>query len=70
MLLGVCDCQGVLLVGSGGDRVRSFTLRVDITRSGLKGTSLAPQNPPWMLLGVIALLYAALKYGRKLALVI
>jgi hypothetical protein len=46
VLLGVCDCQGVLLVGSGGDGVRSFTLRVDMTRSGLKGTSLAPWNPP------------------------
>jgi hypothetical protein len=59
----------VLLVGSGGDGVRSFILRVDMTRSGSKGTSLAPWNPPWMLLGVIALLYAALKYGRNSALV-
>jgi hypothetical protein len=46
VLLGVCDCQGSLLVGSWGDGVRSFTSRVDMTRSGSNGTSPAPRNPP------------------------
>jgi hypothetical protein len=40
-----------------------------MTRSGSNGTSPAPWNPPWILLGVNEALKAAIKHGRNLAFV-
>jgi hypothetical protein len=40
-----------------------------MTCSRLNGTSPAPWNPPWILLGVNEALKAATKHGRNLAFV-
>jgi hypothetical protein len=46
----------LLLIGSGSDGVRNRMSRAIMTCSGLNGTNPAPQNLPWILLGVIAAL--------------
>ena len=69
MLLSVLDSY-VLLSTVGSSRVCSCTLSLAITASRLKGTKLAPLNPPRMLLSVIKALKAALKHSKNSGLVI
>ena len=68
MLLGVLGSHVLLsTVGSGG--VHSCTLSLAITASRLKGTKLAPLNPPKILLLVIKASKAALKHSKNSSLV-
>ena len=69
MLLSVLDSY-ILLSTVGSSRVHSYTLSLAIIASRLKGTRLAPLNPPRMLLSIIKVLKAALKHSKNLSLVI